>query len=206
MNSEKTFHKTWIAAIITSVTASLCCITPVLALLAGVSGISSAFAWLTPFRPYLIALTILILVFAWYGKLKPRSKEDTECATCENKKPSFWQSKMFLGIVTVLTLLILAFPNYSSVFFQKPPQKDVIIIDKDNIQEVRLTLEGMYCEACAHTINNALSEVPGVIDSKTSYTESMSIVKYDKSKTNIETLEKAVDASGYKVSKHEVLN
>lgn len=70
---------------------------------------------------------------------------------------------------------------------------------------MKLSLEGMYCEACALTINDALSKVPGVIDSKTSYTESTSIVKYDKSKTNIEALEKAVSGTGYKVSKHEII-
>jgi mercuric ion transport protein len=71
----------------------------------------------------------------------------------------------------------MAFPNYSSVFFPKQQSKQVIIVDKSNIQEVKLTLEGMYCEACAHTINEALTKEPGVLDSKTSYTESMSIVK-----------------------------
>ncbi|HBQ61761.1 MAG TPA: heavy metal transporter, partial [Balneolaceae bacterium] len=34
--------------------ASLCCITPVLAVLAGTSGIASTFSFMDPFRPYLI--------------------------------------------------------------------------------------------------------------------------------------------------------
>jgi mercuric ion transport protein len=55
MNSEKKLVGT---TIITAITASLCCITPVLALIAGTSGIASTFSWIEPFRPYLIALTI----------------------------------------------------------------------------------------------------------------------------------------------------
>ena len=62
------------AGLLTAITASLCCITPVLALIAGTSGIASTFSWIEPFRPYLIGLTILVLAFAWYQKLKPQKE------------------------------------------------------------------------------------------------------------------------------------
>lgn len=199
-------NKAWIAALLTSLVASLCCITPVLAFLAGASGIASTFSWLVPFRPYLLGLTILILGFAWYEKLKSKTKEELECSVCEDKKPSFWQSKKFLGIVTALTILIAAFPKYVNLFFPKQQEKQLIVIDKNNVKEVKLSLEGMYCEACALTVNDAITKVPGVLESKTSYKESMSIVKYDISKTNIETLAKVIGTTGYKVNKHEVLN
>lgn len=205
METSTTSNKTGITAIITAIVASLCCITPVLAFLAGISSVASTFSWLVPFRPYLIGLTFLILGFAWYQKLKFRTQEQAECEVCEDKKPSFWQSKKALGIITVLTLLILAFPNYSSIFFPKQQEKQVIVIDKENIQEVKLTLEGMTCEGCAETVNAALSKVTGVLESKTSYREKNSIVKYDKSKTNIKELEKAVNSTGYTVSKYEFL-
>lgn len=205
MNTDKTSHKTWIAALLASVVASLCCITPVFAFLAGVSSIASAFSWLTQFRPYLIGLTLLILAFAWYEKLKKRVKDEMECEICEDKKPSFWQSKKFLGLVTFFTILILAFPNYSHIFFPNQQEKQIIVIDKSNIQKVKISFEGISCEACALTINDALSKVPGVLESKTSFKESTSIVKYDKGKTNIGTLEKAVNATGYKVTHSEIL-
>ena len=57
--------------ILTAMAASLCCITPVLALIAGASGLGSTFSWLEPYRTYFIGLTILVLVFAWFQKLKP---------------------------------------------------------------------------------------------------------------------------------------
>ena len=101
------------AGLLAAITASLCCITPVLALIAGTSGIASTFSWLEPFRPYLIGLTILVLGFAWYQKLKPQKEIDCECETDE--KPKFIQSKKFLGIVTVFAIIMLAFPYYSSI-------------------------------------------------------------------------------------------
>ena len=41
-----------LTGIIASLGASLCCITPVLAVLAGSAGLASTFSWLDPFRPY----------------------------------------------------------------------------------------------------------------------------------------------------------
>ena len=40
--------------LLTAIAASLCCITPVLTLIAGTSGLASTFYWLEPFRPYFI--------------------------------------------------------------------------------------------------------------------------------------------------------
>ena len=58
------------AGLLTAITASLCCITPVLALIAGTSGIASTFSWIEPFRPYLIGLTVLVLGFCLVSKAK----------------------------------------------------------------------------------------------------------------------------------------
>jgi len=79
--------------------ASLCCITPVLAVLAGSTGLASIFTWMEPFRPYLIALTVIVLAYAWWDKLKPK-KADIACAcdADEEGKVSFWYSKTFLFI------------------------------------------------------------------------------------------------------------
>ena len=74
------------AGLLTAITASLCCITPVLALIAGTSGIASTFSWIEPFRPYLIGLTILVLGFAWYQKLKPQKEIDCDCEMDEKTK------------------------------------------------------------------------------------------------------------------------
>ena len=72
----KTDKKLIGAGLLTAIAASLCCITPVLALIAGTSGLTSTFSWLEPFRPYFIGLTTLVLAFAWYQKLKPKKQID----------------------------------------------------------------------------------------------------------------------------------
>ncbi|MBN8718448.1 MAG: mercuric transport protein MerTP [Sediminibacterium magnilacihabitans] len=198
MSTTKSGSKTWIAGLLTATVASLCCITPVLALFSGATGIASTFSWLEPYRPYLIGLTAAVLAFAWYQKLKPK-KADIDCA-CEEDKPSFWQTKTFLGIVTVLALLLMAFPKYSHIFYPESEKKEIVIINKINIQQVKLNIKGMTCEACSETINLALSKVPGVLEYKTEFKNGSSTVKFDNSKTAEQAIINAVNETGYKVT------
>ena len=51
----KTNSNLGVTVLLTALPGSLCCITLVLALIAGTSGLASTFSWLTPFRPYLVA-------------------------------------------------------------------------------------------------------------------------------------------------------
>jgi len=107
----KTTYKFAGAGLLTAIAASVCCITPVLALISGTGGIASSFVWMEPLRPYLIGFTILVLAFAWYQKLKKRAIEEIQC-DCETDdlpagkagKPSFWQSKKFLVLQLSLPL------------------------------------------------------------------------------------------------------
>jgi mercuric ion transport protein len=198
MSTTKSGSKTWIAGLLTAAIASLCCITPVLAVFSGATGIASTFSWLEPYRPYLIGLTVAVLAFAWYQKLKPK-KTDIDCV-CEEDKPSFWQGKTFLGIVTVLAVLLMAFPSYSKIFFPKKQANQIIIVDKSNIQQVILKIKGMTCESCTETVNLALSKVPGVLHYKTDYKDGSSIVKFDNSKTGENDIADAINKTGYKVT------
>ena len=185
------------AGLLAAITASLCCITPVLALIAGTSGIASTFSWLEPFRPYLIGLTILVLGFAWYQKLKPQKEIDCECETDE--KPKFIQSKKFLGIVTVFAIIMLAFPYYSSIFYPNI-EKQIIVVDKSDIKTMEFKISGMTCASCEEHVNHEVNKLNGIVNSKASYENGNAIVEFDKTKTNETEIEKAINATGYKVT------
>ena len=189
--------------IFTAVAASLCCITPVLVLISGATGAASAFSWLEPFRPYLIGITVLVLGFAWYQKLKPRTAEEIECDCETDKKASFWQSKLFLGIVTVFAVLMMAFPYYGSVFSPDPKQ-EVAIVSQNNIQTLHLNVEGMTCSACDNNVENAAYQAGGVIDAKADYRTGKAVIKFDKSKTSADKIIKSIDATSYKVVGHSL--
>ncbi|MFT7628808.1 MAG: mercuric ion transport protein [Ulvibacter sp.] len=184
-------------SLLTAITASLCCITPVLALIAGTSGIASTFSWIEPFRPYLAGLTLLVLGFAWYQKLRPRKEIDCECETDE--KPKFIQSKKFLGIVTAFAIVMLAFPYYSGIFYSKT-EKQIMIVDKSDISTTEFKISGMTCASCEQHVNHEVNKLNGIVNSKASYENGNAIIEFDRTKTNENEIKKAIKSTGYKVT------
>jgi len=112
-------NKNILTVIGATIAASLCCVTPVLAVLAGSSSLASSFSWLAPYHNYLVTFTVLVLIYAWYDKLKP-SKE-IECA-CDNE--NFFSGKTFLAIVTVFTVIMLTFPQWGNKVFDSAPSAE----------------------------------------------------------------------------------
>lgn len=193
MNSENK----WLGAgIATAFIAALCCITPVFAVLAGIGGIAATFSFLEPLRPWMIGLTILFLGYAWYQQLKPRKEIDCEC----EDDPSFFKSKGFLGIVTVVVVgLLIAFPWYSDVFISdNSPQ--VVYVDDSQVERVTITIEGMTCTGCEAYVKHAAQRVDGVLESNVFYQNRNATIAFDKSKTNRETIVEAINATGFKVA------
>ena len=192
------------AGLISAIAASLCCITPVMALMAGSSTIAANFSWIEPARPYLIALTIGVLSFAWYLKLKPIKSDNMDCCQTD-KKRSFIQSKSFLGIVTLFAGLMLAFPMYARVFYPKPMVQAVGAVMADKKQQVKFIIQGMTCEGCEEHVNKELASVKGVLSFKTSYAAKSSIVTFDPSVVNEKEIEAAINKTGYKVKGFELI-
>lgn len=190
-------NKLVVSGLLSAFTASLCCISPVLALFAGTSGIASTFSWLEPFRPYLIGLTILILTAAWYQQLKPKKEVDCECDP--EGKPKFIQSKTFLGVVTIFAALMLAFPYYSSVFYASP-DKQIIVVDRADIKIIELKISGMTCTGCEDHVNHEVNKLNGIVSAKASYEKGNAIVEFDQTKTSEAEIEQAINATGYKVT------
>lgn len=190
-------NKSWIAGIFAAAAASLCCITPILAILGSVGGFASSFSWIEPYRPYLIGLTIIVFAFAWYGKLKPVKIEECSCEPDEKK--SFFQSKLFLAIVTVTAGLLVTFPMYAKMFYSAPQKVAIISGEKKNIQQAVFKIEGMTCEACTEHVNGEVAKVKGVITWQTSYENAASIIKFDGTKTNTDSIIAAINSTGYKV-------
>jgi len=193
------------AGLLSAFAASLCCITPVIALLAGSSSIAANFSWIEPARPYLIGLSIAVLAFAWYQKLKPAKTNDMDCNCETTKKASFLQTKFFLGIVTLFAILMMTFPLYAQLFYPKPKVQAAIVAAVDNKQQVKFTIQGMTCEGCEEHVNNELSKVAGVIAYKTSYASRSSLVTFDKSKVDVKTIETAINQTGYTVKNYKTI-
>lgn len=185
------------AGLLTAITASLCCITPVLAIIAGTSGIASTFSWIEPFRPYLLGLTFLVLGFAWYQKLNPKRKIDCGCET--EDKPKFLQTKKFLGIVTVLAVVMMASPYYSGIFYHNTA-KQILVVDKSDIKTAEFIINGMTCASCEDHVNHEVNKLNGIVSSNVSYENENAIIEFDRTKTNEREIEQAINSTGYKVT------
>lgn len=195
--SNKKFNTLVITGSLTAIGASLCCITPVLALIAGSSGLASTFSWVEPLRPYLIGLTIVILVFAWYQKLKPRSKEEIEC-DCEDEKPSIWQTKTFLGIITIFAIFMLALPYYSCAFYPENELSESVNIDNSATYKINIT--GMTCTGCEAHVKSEVAKLPGILNLEVSYIQGDALITIDESKTSLEQVEIVINKTGYKAA------
>lgn len=203
LKSSGTFSS---AGVLSAIAASVCCIAPVLGLVAGSSSIAANFSWLEPARPFLIGISIAVLAFAWYLKLKPANTNNMDCNCETTKKASFVQSKIFLGIVTVFAILVMTFPLYANVFYPKPKVQAASVPTVDNKQKVKFIIHGMTCAGCEDHVNNELSKVNGVLAYKTSYANKSSLVTFDKSRVDVKTIEAAINRTGYKVKNYNFMN
>lgn len=202
MRESKSLGKLEATSLLTAIGASLCCITPALALISGGSGFASAFLWLNPYRPYLIGISIAVLVFAWYQQMRP-VKMKADC--CETEKTTFLKSKTFLAIVTVVSVLLMTFPAYSALFF-KNESKTAVIPVSNYIREVKLQISGMDCQACEHHVNGELAKLNGVLQYQTSAALGTSIIIFDTSKIAISRIVATVNQTGYKVVRQTYKN
>tara|TARA_R110002074_G_scaffold161480_11_gene319557 strand:+ start:26493 stop:27110 length:618 start_codon:yes stop_codon:yes gene_type:complete len=194
--------------VLSALAASLCCITPVLAVLAGTTGLASTFSWIEPFRPYLIGFTVLVLAFAWYQKFKPKTQAEIDCEcdddlpTSEKGKPKFINSKSFLFLITLFAGVMLAFPSYSHVFYSSPAtSKEIVYVEQSNVKEIRVTIEGMTCSGCEAHIESEVNKLDGILHVKADYEAANTLVKYDESKVDLDKIETAILSTGYKIIK-----
>lgn len=188
---------TGILGLLTAFASSLCCIAPLLALASGGLGsIASSLTWLESVRPYTIALSVGTLGWAWYVQLK--SKPAT--CPCDTARSPFWQTKRFLGSITGLALLLLAFPVYSDW----QGQDNQLILNRTkqfagNQQVAYVTIKGMTCSGCEQHVNGEVSKLKGIADVKVSYAQANAIVRFDPGQTSADAIRKAVASTGYKV-------
>ena len=187
---------TGLVGLVTAFVSSLCCTVPLLAFVVGATGMAGRVTWLEPLRPYTIALTIGALGWAWYQQVKPQKK--MECA-CENKKLAFWQTKAFLGVVTGIALLLLAFPSYSNWFYQDKNQAVAQVAPTTTQQVVYVTIKGMTCAGCEQHVKSEVTKLKGVTEATVSYPKGQAVVRFDPKQTSVAAIRKAVAVTGYQV-------
>jgi mercuric ion transport protein len=180
-------------SVFTALSASMCCITPILAMVAGTSSLVTSFHWVEPFRPYFISASVLVLGFAWFQSFNAKNEDDCDCET--PKKKSFFQSRTFLSVITIFSFLLIAFPSYSKFFFQTKQ----VVQEQNKNKKIELTVSGMTCVSCEHHIESDVKKLAGVSSVKASYEKGMTTVEFDEQKIKADKIIAAINESGYKV-------
>jgi Cu+-exporting ATPase len=65
------------------------------------------------------------------------------------------------------------------------------------MENTNLKLRGMSCASCARNIENAIRSIPGVEACSVNFGAEQATVTYDPARTNLATIQNAVDAAGY---------
>lgn len=192
----KLMNKLISVGFLTAISASLCCITPVLALLAGTSGIASAFSWLEPLRPMFIVVTVLVLGLAWYVVLRPKKVGECDCES--NKKQKFMQSKSWMSIITVFSVVMVSFPYFSPVIYPITGHTKEQI--HGGLITVEFTVSGMTCNSCEQHVRHEVSKLSGVLRSEVSFDKGRATVEFEKARTNLVEIKNAINSTGYTVT------
>ncbi len=181
-------------AILAAITASVCCVGPLVLLGLGVSG-----AWignltaLEPYRPIFAAMTLGFLGFAFYRVYrKPKAEECEDGSYCANPRADRI-NKTVLWIVTVAIVGLLAFPYVAPRLFAGTTPAD----QTAKTAQVVLAVENMTCASCPLTVGSSLRQVPGVVDAQATLNPPEAVVSYDPSKVTIDDLIEATTNAGY---------
>ena len=193
MSSRSRAWGLW-GAVLAAVTASVCCIGPLLLLGLGVSG-----AWigtltaLEPVRPVVSVVALGFLGFAFYRAYRtPSTAECAEGRPCARPgSRRFTKTASWAAAVAVLALL--AFPYAAPYLFANAVPAEWT----SQSSRVVLVVENMHCATCPVTVAASLEQVAGVVDAQVTLDPPEAVVFYDEQQTNIDELIDATTHAGY---------
>lgn len=103
-------------AIGSAIAASICCLGPLLLALLGLGG-GALLLKFEPYRPYFLAATVSLLGGAFFLTYRRPAPENCEPGSVCARPSSRRGQKIALWIVTVLVVLVAAFPYYAEALF-----------------------------------------------------------------------------------------
>ncbi|HZT22082.1 MAG TPA: mercuric transporter MerT family protein [Verrucomicrobiae bacterium] len=202
MDKSKALRKATLGgSILAAITASLCCIGPLVAVALGAGGFAAS-AVFEKWRPVFLGVTFALLALAWYltyRKPKAACEEDSACAT----EPVARWSKVVLWFATAFVVAAAAFPSLSSALLRAgPPNGDACCapsaVVSTNVAVLQVRIPSMDCAACAVSIQAMLRKQPGVQSARVSFDTKTATVQYDATKISPQKLIAVIDQTGFK--------
>jgi len=158
-------------SIIAAVLASLCCIGPIVLVGLGVGSVAF-FSRFDAYRPYLIAIALLLLVPAFYLTYRKREVK-CEDGSCKIENAGKWNRIS----VWIAVLIVAGFTAFPYLGFAKEGQNQ--LNNNPKFQTVELRINNMDCEACALGLQSELKRKNGIVDAYIYYKESKGVFKFN---------------------------
>lgn len=192
------------AALAAAVGASACCTIPLALVSLGVGGAwIGALTVLAPYRWLFVAAAGGALAYAGYNEWRLRQTPDCDCETIFSSTTR----RVLLGggVLAVLAIVVspwLVAPSPGAATQQVRTTAPNRAAPADSsapasFRQVVLRVEGMTCQACPATVQEALERVEGVYRAQTMYEPPEAVVRFDPTTTTVEDLTRATDAAGF---------
>lgn len=196
MDQSKLQKATLGGSILAAITASLCCIGPLVAVALGASGFAAS-AVFEKWRPLFLGVTFALLALAWYLTYRKPIAVCEEGSTCATKPVAKW-NKVVLWFATGFVLIAAAFPSLSSAILRATRSSAPVAVADGNTAVLKVEIPSMDCVACALNIQSVLKKQTGVTGAQVSYDTKEAVVQYDATKTSPEKIVAAIDETGFK--------
>ncbi len=87
-----------------------------------------------------------------------------------------------------------------SALLEDSPVNPTILTDEADVENITLTLGGMWCSSCAWLVSEQLKRTKGVVNAEVSFIQSQANIVFDSTITNLQSLKKRVKSLGYKAT------
>lgn len=180
--------------ILSALTASACCLGPLLFIALGLGSLGLG-AVLGKYHWYFILGAALILGFAWRSYF--REKRSCESAHCEMEG-----KKMTRNVLALASAIVLTFAGLNLYTYAKGDVAEEV--SQREGARVSIPVEGMSCFTCEIAVQSTVKKLPGVYEVKASVKDRQAIVSYDPQKTSLDQIVAAINETGYKAEKPKI--
>lgn len=197
MDKSKALQKATLGgSVLAAITASLCCIGPLVAVALGAGGFAAS-AVFEKWRPVFLGVTFALLALAWYLAYRKPKGACEEGSACATKPVSKW-NKVILWVATGFVLIAAAFPSLSSAILRATQPNAPVAVANANSAVLKVKIPSMDCAACALNIQSVLKKQAGVTGAQVSFDTKEAVVQYDATKLSPEKIIAAIDQTGFK--------
>jgi len=181
--------------ILSALTASVCCLGPVLLVLLGLGSLGFG-AFFGRYHWWFIMAAIGLLTFAWRSYFKEKRRCTTAQCAMEKGQTTKWT--LLLASTVVAVFVGLNVYTYAS---QGRTNAIAHSSSVASLATVKIPVEGMTCFTCELTVESSLKRLPGVQEADAKVTEEAAYVRYDSSRVSLDELIAAINETGYKAKR-----